>query len=246
MTVNGESEHEAFGRALEDLKRSGAAILVIGDVPPDGAHTTACCQLLGDSSQRRRRMLTLPIDGPASIDERLEADARRDRSHLRVIETDFGRSTTTRSAVASQPGSHDSFEPDEMDVMQVTGDVGELGLSIAEAINSLEAASESSEESSGEVRVCVESMKCLVDTVDDVHDTTMFVHLLAGRIRRAAGLGHFHLRVPLDSPIREQLEWMFDMVIELRLENGRTEQRWTIFDGPSSGWIPLAETGEPP
>lgn len=234
-----------FGRALDRLKRSGAAILVIGDVPPDRAHLSACTQLLGDSSRHRRRVLTLPNDGSANVDERLDADARRDRAHLRVIETDFGRSSATRSAVASGPETHERLVPDQLDVMEVTGDIGELGLSITEAINSLEAASESEEEASGEIRVCVESLKCLVDTVGDMHDTTMFVQLLAGRIREASGLGHFHLRVPLDSPVREQLEWMFDLVIELRLENGRPEQRWIIVDGPSSEWVPLAETSEP-
>ena len=65
--------------------------------------------------------------------------------------------------------------------------------------------------------------------------------MLTERVRSVRGLAHYHLPVDAEDDIAHVFRPLFDAVVELRVADGRPQQRWSLVDGPSSDWLPLEE-----
>ncbi|MCL9813904.1 DUF7504 family protein [Natranaeroarchaeum aerophilus] len=93
--------------------------------------------------------------------------------------------------------------------------------------------------SSGELRLCFDSLGPLF-VEHDPEQLFRLLHLVTASVRRADGIGHYHLRVDRKSDHVNLIEPLFDALIEVRRKGGIVEQRWHLLGKDvSSDWLPL-------
>ncbi|WP_129115064.1 DUF7504 family protein [Halegenticoccus tardaugens] len=220
-------EEDVFARSLDELKRGGCGILVVG-APSAQARRTASARLLGDAVVRPRRRLFVFTDRTYTH-ERL-GNGPTEPDTVRVV----SRAAATRYA-ASTGGPVDV--DDSLPHRRVRSDrLGEFARAVGEEIRTFESRAGSLDP--GELRVCFDSLSPLLSAhrEESVH---RFVNELASRTRAVAGMVHFHLGVERDDPIALRLAPLFDAVIELRVRDG-PEQRWHLPERDyRSGWLPF-------
>lgn len=221
----GRGRIDRFRDALNELKRTGSAFLIVGDVPTT-AHADTCATLLGpsDGVTRHRiivrtgdRLTADPTDGPHEG----EFDAR-------IVDA----VARTRSATEAAPDV-DATEPDEPTFPDSTA----LGLRILDAIDAVEEEAAPLEPSA--LRVCLDSIAPLACQYDE-EELFRFLALLNGRIRSADGFGHAHLPVDRHDSLVGLFGPLFDGVVELRVVDGTVQQRWHVREADArSGWFVL-------
>jgi hypothetical protein len=217
--MDGERTAAAFTQRLAALKRRGAGLLVVG-ATGDGSHLELSRRLLGDSRAGPRRRSLVLIDGRGGPEERVP-EGERGSDHLQVVD----RRPLTRGA-ATVSGS----APMLVDIDAVKQE------SMA-AIDALEAAAGGF--SPSELRVCVDSLRPLIDR-HGTADTEPLVRSLLDRVRGEQGIAHVHLPVPYDTEVVREMTDPFDAVIELR----PGEQRWHVTDESlHSEWLPVDRGG---
>lgn len=214
-----------FSRRLSSLKREGANVLVLGPVAGEG-HAAACRELLGDASQRRRRILVFSGPEANGAEKRLASGHTRDRAHLQVVT----HSIDNRSAAAAN----------SVDATLVTrvraDDLAELGTVIAQSIDDFETIADGLDPA--ELRLCVDSLAAMVS--EHGRGTVFrFLHLLTERVRRSEGLAHYHLPVAAADETARMFRSLFDVVVELRGDGDGLEQRWDLGDDVTSEWVPV-------
>lgn len=217
-----------FGDALEGLRREGGALLVVGAVP-DEVHQQVCGELLG--APDRDRLLI------RAGDRQVPRAVPTDSDH--VVEYEAGaRGGATTGVTPSGPGGPGGPGGG---VGSGTGSGGTATVSgvpaaadaVEERLGSLDATA------TGDPRVCVDSVLSLVDIAGE-QAAFRFLHLVTGTARSLGGTAHCHLAGRSDSPLATTFEALMDATVELRLSDGRPQQRWTIHDGGvQSGWLPL-------
>jgi hypothetical protein len=115
------------------------------------------------------------------------------------------------------------------------GRLAELGDAIEAEIDAIEA--ESDGLAPAELRVCLDSLTPLLDA----HDREAIIRFLdraTTRVKRAHGMCHVHLPAPRDWEAVTALEEPFDAIVELRVEQGRIQQRWQLRDADvTSEWF---------
>jgi hypothetical protein len=211
----GDSE---FAAALSRLRRTGAAVLVVGAVP-DRLHRLACEGLLGAAGDERLFVRT----GRTGIAAEVPTDADR------VVELE----TTPRGAVAeSADGTTETlageFSGTNMTRVQT---LAAAGAAVEEALPTLDTADAP--------RVCVDSVVPLVETAGE-EQAFRFCHLVGAHARRLDGSCHLHLSLPAGSEVAATFGALADATVELRLRDDRAEQRWLIPDEDiRSDWLPL-------
>lgn len=215
--VSESAEGAAFARTLSALKEQGSTLLVVGTTYERG-HAAVCDRLLGDATERRRRLL-VRVDGACGSVPGDEACSAR------VIDRDrpgFGR--------PDPPAEGD-------DVLTVTGDIDALEHRSVDEFAAL--AADGDDPEPAELRLCVDSLRPLL--VEHSADRVRrFVDRLASRVSRADGMGHFHLPAPSGDKYVTMLTPVVDAVVEVRTRGGAAEQRWHVFDGAvDSGWLSL-------
>ncbi|SFR43438.1 DUF7504 family protein [Halogeometricum limi] len=229
--------------ALDDLKRRGSALLVVGAVPAD-VYREVSAQMLGDggSAPRRRLLVTGASDGER--DSRLKVVRRRTPEWTRLLEFDGlarGAATATPSRTTATPSSPDTsmeatFNPDSLR-RRVEGDVAQLGIEIAKTVDQFERISGGL--APAELRVAFD---CLPTLVAEYGEETAFrfSHVLANHIRGVDGMVHCWLPRDRDDQLVRTLEPLFDATVELRLEETHLQQRWHFRDVDlSSDWLCL-------
>ncbi|WP_224447147.1 DUF7504 family protein [Haloprofundus salilacus] len=219
----------SFTVALSELKRRGCNILVVGSSEPD-ARQSLTRRLLGDATTEPRKRLFVFTDG-VHTHERL-GNGPRDDDSLRVVT----QSSVVRGAAATEglPGStlggpvaHEYVE---------AGDLGSLSWAIGDAITSFQS---NGPLETSELRLCLDSLQPLVED-HGVKSVRRFASVVGGRVKSVAGMAHYHLSVPNDDPVVDELADAFDAVIELRMCDGTPEHRWTFPDRAlSNDWMPI-------
>lgn len=172
-------------------------------------HKHACRHLLGDGGSRRRVFVF--TQGTPVCACALDSLDGIDRE---IVRYDAGESQDADS--------------DERSLSQLgTDTVGKIGDLEARAGGFAPA----------ELRLCFDSLGPLF-VEHDPERLFRLLHVVTSRVRRANGIGHYHLRVDRTSDHVNLLEPLFDGLVEVRTVNGKPEQRWHLLGSDvSSDWI---------
>ncbi|WP_408959791.1 hypothetical protein [Natrinema sp. 74] len=219
-----EANGDAFSDELSRLKRRGASVLVVGSVRPSQWRDT-CQRLLGQrSDQVRRRVLVSTTDDPHRLPFLVDDVDPETISPISYKAQARNATVSTPSAGPSTPASSN-----EVDTL------ADLGIAISSAIDSFE--TDTTRLEPAELRVGVDSLLPLLEEYGR-QQLFKFLHLTNGRTRNANGMAHYHLPVERDAKIVPTLSPLFDVVVELREQNGDWQERWVMDDGDrSSGWL---------
>ncbi|RBI62436.1 hypothetical protein DMJ13_11260 [halophilic archaeon] len=214
-----QGNERRFSEVLSRLKSTGAALLVVGDLP-HRLHARACRQMLGSTAHATRRRLFVSTTTGPSTGAFEHSTLPADESKTQLIRYE----TTHRSTAASRPAGDISLSTTVLD-----GSLGELGIEISRAIerfnntaNGLDAA---------ELRLCFDSLTPLLDR--DREMLFQFLHVLIGRVKSVNGMSHFHLPRSRTTEAVAMLESLFDAIVELRLQDEMLQQRWHF---PDEDW----------
>jgi len=219
------AETATLVRELDELKRRGSALLVVGSVP-DRVRDRACETFLGaDAARRRLFVVTEGNDPQLSCIPR----THRGADHARVVE--YLRPARGATAADSTP-----LLPVPTRTVSC-GRLSELGIEISEGIEALDRAACGL--SPAELRLCFDSLVPVLASSEEV-TVFRFLHLLTHRVRSVDGMAHVHLPVEADSPVVGRLSPLFDAVIELAETETGPAQQWRLRDrNLKTGWLSL-------
>lgn len=211
LHFRGDGEEPSFSRWLSNLKQVGSNILVTGEVPEE-VSARASRAMFG-RADRRFRVLALTDRTVSNAEARLPGEASFDDPTTWLVDQRNGE----RSVPETATNVTDDLCSPEMD------DTSKLCNEVQAAISFFE------EEADGlapaELRVGVDSLFPLVQT--GLSGTERALRTLAATVRGVRGMGHYHLRVPVDDDVVEELTPLFDARVELRKRPRRSpEQRW--------------------
>jgi hypothetical protein len=236
-----------FADALAEFKQRGSNLLVVGP-PSDRARAAICRRLLGDTSAGTRRRLFVETDGTASC--LTDCDGPITPETTRIVT----RPTPTRSSAAERtppeaggPTAETDAPATPTDPDPVPDRVGRryvtepalstLACAVTEEITALADRTDSLDPA--ELRLCFDSLTPLVAGNDAV-SVRRFLHAITARVRSCRGMAHYHLAAGRRDDVVADLAPAFDAVIELRVDDGRPEQRWHVSDRDlHTDWLPL-------
>ena len=232
MDSEGETGEDAeatrFARALNDLKRRGSALLVVG-VVPDEMYERVSQRMLGDERAVDPRRRIVVSDVP--VDDRLATTGPTTPEYARVIRRD----TAARSAVAATQTGPQSLSPDAPKVHHVDSSLGELGTTLTEVIDQFDAAAGGLEPA--ELRVAFDCLSTLAAEYDE-ETVFRFLHIATTQVRSNTGMAHFRLPKRVDARDVRTYAPLFDAVIELRVDGDELQQRWRFVDRSfDSEWL---------
>ncbi|QSX00954.1 DUF7504 family protein [Haloterrigena alkaliphila] len=235
----GGSGDDRFTDELSQLKRQGASVLVVGSVRTEQRRDVSR-RLLGQATSQPRRRVLVSTTG-ATHTHLAEDETESSETLTRVNYATQARSATSETAASetasSGPGPI-SPSADESPVTTTT--LADLGIAISSAIEGFE--TEADGLAPAELRVGVDSLVPLIEEYG-AERVFKFVHLTNGRTRDTDGMIHYHLPMDRNSDVVSVLTPLFDIVIELREQNGTFQERWSINDGDlSSGWISISQS----
>ncbi|MDY6818246.1 MAG: hypothetical protein SVG88_06250 [Halobacteriales archaeon] len=217
---------ETFADKLGALKRSGCNVLVLHGPGETGRIRE---DLMGDPSERRRRLFVTTIGGA------IEGTASAAQSSAIIDATP----TDTRSTASAATGSTVA----DLDVTPRTrleddSDLSELARLIDQEINGFDAVADGLE--SGELRVCIDRLEPLVERTDE-EALFQFLHLVTTRIRDANGMGHFHAAADAEESLITTIAPLFEICVHVRTTaNGVLQQRWRLRDADiDTGWLQM-------
>lgn len=220
--TTGDVRFRGSGRGIQEmfaeLKRRGPQILVTGDVP-ESVSRRATQRLLGHPDEHRYRILAL-TDTDAASDRWLPGDLREGDEHVAVVRTSSLRGGAGVAAAGQAPGSGESLAALVDD--EVAAWTDEVAEPPAPAV----------------LRVGVYSLESLLEE-NGVEAVRALIYRLTGAVRRARGMGHYHLPREPESRAVEDLRYVFDARLELRDDGVGAEQRWHIPGTGTTGWVAL-------
>ncbi|KAB1196506.1 MULTISPECIES: hypothetical protein [Haloferax] len=219
----------SFQLRLDDLKRRGSALLVVGSVPRE-LYSRASKQMLGAPAEPRRRLAVL--NESASVDTRLHPSINRSPEWTRVIRY----TTLERSAAAVASGGAPIQSAYER---RVNGGVGRLGAEIAEDIDEYDRLADGL--SPAELRVAFDTLPALLENYE-TEEVFRFLHVMTSHVRAQKGMIHVWSPGDRDDEINRMLTPLFDAIVELDVDGPSARQRWHLRDiDVSSGWFPLED-----
>lgn len=214
----GVPDSTTFAQRLEELRREGANLLLVGETSPE-AHAAASRRLLEGADEDHRHLFVF-TEG-ADIATALPDDA--DPTRTRVVSQFAGGPRPT------------GWSADVPETVVQDSDPSALAGTVVEELNELQ----DDEMEASDMRLCLDSVTSLVRN-NDSEDVFRTLHLITTRLRQVNGLGHYHLRIDRDEDYVRLLEPVFDAVVELRVTDGRAEQRWHLRDSEiTSDWLAL-------
>lgn len=214
----GVPDSTTFAQRLEELKREGANLLLVGDTTRE-AHTAASQRLLEGPEADHRHVFVFAEGAGICTDLPDQADPE-----------------TTRVVTQAAGGERASgWSADIPETVVEDPEPSALATATVETVNDLH----DDDLDPGDLRVCFDSITSLVRD-NDSEDVFRTLHLITTRVRQLKGLGHFHLQIDRDEDYVRLLEPVFDAVVELRVADGAPQQRWHLRDSEvTSDWIGL-------
>lgn len=244
----GSSEAIArFRHRLAELKRNGCNILLVGT----NALGSACERLLGESSAGPRYRLFVTTDAnSASAHAKLDSvqsgtSVQPGTYHDEAMVVNWDADVRGAAAdsedrcrgIGDGSAVRNSAEPPFREVFVESDDLRELGMAVEETVESFEA--ESGGLSPAELRLCLDSVTPLVAEYE-YRDVRRFLLGLTETVERVDGMAHYHLPAEYDSETVENVEPLFDAVVEVRQTEGEVEQRWHLGDPDiTTDWLAL-------
>lgn len=220
-------EASTFADALDELKRRGSAILVLGPVG-SGVSDAICQRMLGDTLLEDRRRLFVMTD--STIESHAGA-----RATCECLRPDNSQAITYRTGTRSvaAPGTTGI---DAVPSTTVDGDLDELMDEIRESIERFDRQADDLDAS--ELRVCLDSVDSLLAHHDDV-DVVEFVEEFADYVRAHDGMAHVHLSNGFGVASVDALTPHFDAIVEVE-ERDEYCQRWHISEHDlTTSWLSL-------
>jgi hypothetical protein len=206
--------------AFQDLKQRGPQVLVTGDVP-EAVSRRATRRLLGHPEEERHRVLAL-TDSDVAADQWFPGSYSAGDKSVTLIGAAELRGSAAVGATTATPSEDDAL------VRQVDKEIAAWcpsGETPPPAV----------------LRVGVYSLETLLET-HGVETVRRFAYQLTGEVRRARGMGHYHLPREPGSAAVEDLQFVFDARLELRTACGEPEQRWHLPGRGTTGWVALGES----
>ncbi|WP_435152248.1 DUF7504 family protein [Haladaptatus sp. DFWS20] len=207
-----------FTEWLAGLKTSGSNLLVTGDVPKE---TSAAFSRTLFGQGRRTRVLALT--NPTTLDAVSHLPVGLDTPKTRVFDrrTEYRASMSDSANEAALELDRETFRSELISAISYYDDRND-GFAPAE------------------LRLGIDSVEVLSGG-DDLVSLTQFLRGLTAIVRGVRGMAHYHVRVPDDDPLVEELSPLFDARIELRKRPGLAEQRWHVPDlGETTHWVELS------
>lgn len=184
----------------------------------------------------KRRGCAILVVNPPSGTERCEAllgEDGRGRERI-VVDTDDSPVTSPDRDVidAGKPGIRSASAATNLDGDRGVRDLDAIAAELRERIDRLTRAGLEP----GELRVCFGDAETLA--AQDEDGIRQFFEDVAARVRAADGMGHAHL--PVTSHVRDWIEPVFDITVEVRAAPGGRQQRWLLQDADlDSGWLAI-------
>lgn len=217
---------DGFGRALRDLKRDGCNVLVTGHLPSMDLHVVSS-RLLGGEPGRRVRVFCLTNRG-------LETARRR----LSLVQPGLGRPVVVDAVGESRSVAGAASDGLNLDIRAAPCGPGQLCSEVCAAVSGVESRHGPLEPAM--LRLCLESLQPYVAECDR-DAVRAFVADVGQAVVDVCGIGHYVLPAEQPSDRPSWLDPMFEVVVEHRVREDTTQQRWLL---PSrdvaTGWFPLA------
>ena len=208
----GRSVRDAF----RELKQRGPQVLVTGDVP-EAVSRRATRRLLGHPEEKRRRVLAL-TDSDAGRDDWFPGDYSTDDEGVTLIGAGELRGSAAVGGPAAGDGKDDAL-------VRLVGD-------------EIQSWHPDETPPPAVLRVGVYSLETLLEA-HGVEAVRELAYQLTGEVRRARGMGHYHLPREPGSEAVSDLQFVFDARLELRRSTGVPEQRWHLPGRGTTGWVEL-------
>lgn len=225
LRFRGSGDNPRFTKWLSELKQTGSNILITGEVP-DEVSAQASRYLFG-RELRRFRVLALTDQTIENAEARLPADTSADDPDTWIIDQRCGERSVPATA---GDFTTDLRTPETADAQALCNEIQTAISFYDEKADGLDPAA---------LRVGVDSLFPLLQ--DDRSATERALRTLGATVRGVQGMAHYHLRVPDDDEIVEELMGLFDARIELRKRPRRNpEQRWYAPDiDAKTPWMEL-------
>ncbi|WP_435152174.1 DUF7504 family protein [Haladaptatus sp. DFWS20] len=228
LSFRNEEDAHAFREHLGSLRQRGSNLLVTGEVS-QSVTNRASRTLFGDDATERKRILALTDTGVDTVTDHFPDDIEYDEASLRLIDCGNKRRAVPRS---------ETVVDRDLPPLDEQGGLRELREEIITAIGFYEDAVGGG--APAQIRLCVDSLNYLVDEYELVA-VKRFVRSIGALIKGVRGMAHFHLSMPDDMAIVQELSPLFDARIELRHRAGRDpDNRWHVPElEMTTAWVDL-------
>lgn len=214
---------DTFAALLDRLKRRGTSVLVTGDLSAD-LERILSRRMMGHPDESRYRLLSTlkPLDSPKRW---FSGSVTPDDEWVDVVD----HCGLARDVVA---------EPDDgasVDAPSTLAD--DVVATVDEWMTSVE---READPDPGEIRVGVTPLDILLERegIDAPRTVAERVHRL---MRDHAGVAHLYLPQQRSSHVVQQITVWVDVVVEVRTNGGRPEQRWSVQDTVETSWFPIRD-----
>lgn len=214
---------DTFAALLDRLKRRGTSVLVVGDLTAD-LERAMSRRMMGHPDEPRYRLLA-SLRPPEAMDEWFPGSVGPDDEWVEVLD----RGGLPRDAVSAADGVSATGAP--------VSRAGELVDSVDEWVSTV---AREADPESGAIRVGVAGLDVLLERegVEAPREVAERVHDL---MRDHQGVAHLYFPRSRSSPVVQQITVWVDVVVEVRTNGGRPEQRWVVQDTVETSWFPLRE-----
>lgn len=214
---------DTFAALLDRLKRRGTSVLVVGDLSAD-LERAMSRRMMGHPDEPRYRLLA-SLRPPESPVEWFPTSITPDDEWADVV----NHGGLPRDGVAATDGAT-AADP-------APPRTGELVDRIDDWVATVE---READPGPGAIRVGVAALDVLLESegVDAPRRVAERVH---GLMRDHQGVAHLYFPRGRSSPIVQQTTVWVDVVVEVRTNGGRPEQRWIVQDTVETSWFPLRE-----
>lgn len=212
---------DTFAALLDRLKRRGTSVLVVGDLSAD-LEQALSRRMMGHPEESRYRLLSAlkPIETPARW---FPGDLDEDDQWVDVFE----HGGLARDAVAD---AGDQSGPASTRAEDVVERVDDWVTTVAREVDP----------APGQIRVGVSSLDVLLER-EGVGAPRTVAEGVHHAMRDHQGVAHLYFPRPRSSRVVQKITVWVDVVVEVRTNAGRPEQRWSVQDTVETSWFPIRD-----